>query len=289
LFSVQSVTNQETGAPVEQVTLSAFTFNSKAVAADEAFEFDEIYVDINGGSVDMGATILENEVLCAAPCTFGYNAPEGTYGFTVSAEGYTPEQVTIKAAYKPLPPSQCGSGHGNLVKFDFVLVPSSLWAATRAPSQAQLRPQVPPAFNLSRFNPDARRASVRAVLGLRVFLGEVLLPQGFGQSPHPRLGACAGIRVAEAQVVERRFDSPIDGQTVARQIDVRQEHVTLPKRLHRVQVAQGFGVGCERALPIPRLGERAAAPKMSTCVVKKLAHTAPFRVIRPAGQGCTRV
>lgn len=148
---------------------------------------------------------------------------------------------------------------------------------------------MPPAFNLPRFNPDARRASVRAVLGLCAFFSQVLLPQGFGQPSHPRLGARAGIRIAEAQVVERRFGSPIDGQTVARQIDVRQEYVTLPLRLHRVQVAQGFGVGCERALPVPRLGERPAAPKMSTCVVKKLAHTAPFRVIRPAGQGCTRV
>ena len=123
LFFVQSVTDGDTRLPIEQVMLSAFTFGGKAVAAAEVFEVDEIYVGINGGYVDTGTTISKNGVLCTAPCTFGYEAQKGMYGFTVSAEGYAPERVTIKSMYKSLPPSQYGSGRGNLVTFDFTLDP----------------------------------------------------------------------------------------------------------------------------------------------------------------------
>lgn len=117
------------------------------------------------------------------------------------------------------------------------------------------------------------------MFGLRAFLGQMLLPQGLGQPPHPRLSGRAGIRVAEAQVVLRGFGGFVECQPIARQIDVRQEYVTLPLRLDGVQIAQGVGVGFKRALTVSRLGERPAAPKMPTRIVKKLAHTAPFRVV----------
>jgi len=80
----------------------------------------------------------------------------------------------------------------------------------------------------------------------------------------------------------RRFRSFVEGQLITRQVDVRQQYVTLPLRLDRVQVAQGFGVGFERALPVSRLGERLAAPKIPTRVVEKFAHASPFRVVHPA-------
>lgn len=117
LFFVQSATDGKTGAAVGEITLSAFTLEGEEVPAEQIFELDATY----GVYVDSSAEVLGDTVLCTAPCGFGYSAPEGSYTFTVSAQGYTPEPLAVEASYKRVPPGPCGSGRVTLMNFDFVL------------------------------------------------------------------------------------------------------------------------------------------------------------------------
>lgn len=84
---ISSVANKQTGAPIIQFTLSNFSIGGYPVSAN----------DVINGVPGTNATLVNGTLACSGSCGFG--GGEGTYSFTVSAEGRPDTTVTVAAKY----------------------------------------------------------------------------------------------------------------------------------------------------------------------------------------------
>ena len=121
LFSVVSANSVSSGDSIRSVTFSDFVFDGTAVEAETLFSFDLVNDAYSG---DDNAEFEDGTVVCSLPCSFGFEAEEGSYSFGVSAEGYQTQRIDVDAKYEKLPPSKCGSGRGTLVELEFELTPT---------------------------------------------------------------------------------------------------------------------------------------------------------------------
>src|SRR5690606_37303412 len=130
----------------------------------------------------------------------------------------------------------------------------------------------------------AARARPGGLLRRALLLDEALAPQLLGQLPHGRLGGGAGVAVAHAQVAVGAARVELPARLVAREVDLRQQHVAHALGLHGVQVAERLLVGGHGAAHVAALGQRLAPLEVAGGFVEELAHGGMLPL--PAARAC---
>lgn len=88
VVQITAVTNKETGAAINQFTLSNFTFEGSPF-----LNVDALVRNVPGAN----ATVVNGTLVCSGSCGFGYSP--GAWTFTISSAGRPDTPVAVKAVY----------------------------------------------------------------------------------------------------------------------------------------------------------------------------------------------
>ena len=109
VLTLRTAANINTGAPIAELRISNIQFGGVALdPAAAAIRSKNLTVSAGG-------------LVCSVPCAFGSN--EGTFSFTVSAQGFQAKDYSVKASFatKSL---ECPAHLGNGTKIDVLLGPT---------------------------------------------------------------------------------------------------------------------------------------------------------------------